>query len=81
MKTLDIIVAGDVNLDIITGNFTGLPVMGEELFVDSMAVTIGGSAANTAIGLAKLGLNVALYGVVSDDLFGKYILAELEMDT
>lgn len=78
MKNLDIIVAGDINLDIILSNFTGLPQMGQELFVENMTVTIGGSAANTAIGLAKLGVKVALYGVVSKDRFGQYILEELE---
>ncbi|MDW7675220.1 MAG: carbohydrate kinase family protein [Bacillota bacterium] len=78
MHDLDIIVAGDVNLDIIPSSFNGVPKMGQELFVDSMAVTIGGSAANTAIGLAKLGLKVALFSVVSDDQFGRYIMEELE---
>ncbi|KUO51619.1 MAG: hypothetical protein APF76_13310 [Desulfitibacter sp. BRH_c19] len=78
MKKLDIIVAGDVNLDIIPGSFDELPKMGEELFIDEMAVTVGGSAANTAISLCKLGLKVALYGVVSNDHFGQYILSYLE---
>lgn len=74
---MDIIVAGDVNLDIIPGSIDRLPEMGQELFIDNMTVTVGGSAANTAMGLAKLGLKVALYGVVSNDQFGKYIVENL----
>ena len=39
---------------------------------------VGGGAALTALGLAKLGLKVDFEGVIADDLYGNYIFKETD---
>ena len=73
---LDLLVLGDVNPDLVLrGDFE--PVFGQtERLVDAAHLTIGGSGAIVACGAARLGLGVALCGVVGDDLFGRWIRDE-----
>jgi sugar/nucleoside kinase (ribokinase family) len=75
-RTLDLVVVGDVNPDILV---TGAePAFGQrEVLVDGIAMTIGGSAAIMATGAARLGLRVAVVGVVGSDPFGRYMLGAL----
>lgn len=74
----DILVAGEINPDLIlSGNIT--PEFGQvEKLVDSAALTIGSSSAIFACGAARLGLNVAFIGVCADDLFGRFMLDEMQ---
>jgi len=73
----DILVAGEINPDLIlSGNV--LPEFGQvEKLVDDAALTIGSSSAIFACGAARLGLKVAFIGVCGDDVFGNFMLAEL----
>jgi sugar/nucleoside kinase (ribokinase family) len=73
----DILVAGEINPDLIlSGNVT--PVFGQvEQLVDSAALTIGSSSAIFACGAARLGLKVAFVGVCGADIFGRFMLDEL----
>ena len=73
----DILVAGEINPDLIlSGNVT--PEFGQvEKLVDSAALTIGSSSAIFACGAARLGLKVAFIGVCGDDVFGKFMLDEM----
>ena len=73
----DILVAGEINPDLIlTGDV--VPAFGQvEKLVDSAALMIGSSSAIFACGAARLGLRVAFVGVYSDDIFGRFMLAEL----
>lgn len=48
------------------------------LLVDEMKLTVAGTAAATAIDLAKVGGNVATFGSVGDDALGRYIKAEMQ---
>jgi sugar/nucleoside kinase (ribokinase family) len=73
---LDLVVLGDVNPDIVVVG--AAPEYDQrEVLVDSIAMTIGGSAAITAAAAARLGLRVALVGVVGRDPFGQFVLDEL----
>jgi sugar/nucleoside kinase (ribokinase family) len=74
----DILVAGEINPDLIlTGNVT--PEFGQvEKLVDSASLTIGSSSAIFACGAARLGLHVAFIGVCGDDIFGRFMLAEMQ---
>jgi ribokinase len=75
-RDLDVIVVGDVNPDILVPNAE--PRFGqEEVLVESIALTIGGSAGIMAAGSARLGLRTAIVGVVGDDVFGRFMLDEL----
>ena len=75
-RDLDLVVLGDVNPDIVVAGAE--PEFGQrEVIVDAITMTIGGSAAIMATAAARLGLTVALVGVVGRDPFGRFILSEL----
>jgi sugar/nucleoside kinase (ribokinase family) len=71
--SLDLLVFGDVNPDLVMrGDVT--PAFGQaERIVDEARLTVGGSGAILACGAARLGLRVAIAGVVGDDLFGAFM--------
>lgn len=50
----------------------------EESFITDMQERPGGSAANTAVGLARLGLKVGFIGKVAEDREGKLLLKDFE---
>lgn len=73
----DIAVIGEINPDVI---FTGVPPMSfgqREDFTGPTTITVGSSAAVTACGLARLGTNTAIVGVVEDDAFGDFMMSRL----
>src|SRR5512134_2594139 len=74
----DILVAGEINPDLIlTGDV--VPAFGQvEKLVDSASLTIGSSSAIFACGAARLGLKVAFIGICGDDIFGRFMLAEMQ---
>lgn len=74
----DILVAGELNPDLIlSGDVT--PEFGQvEKLVDSATLTIGSSSAIFACGAARLGLKVAFIGVCRYDLLGRFMLDELQ---
>jgi ribokinase len=63
-KIWDVVVVGDLFIDEVLSDFSSLPKLGEESFARSLRREIGGGAAITACGLAKLGRRVAVLGVV-----------------
>src|SRR6187401_163427 len=78
MKQFDVLVAGEINPDLIlSGNV--VPEFGQvEKLVDNATLTIGSSSAIFACGAARLGLQVALIGVCGDDIFGHFMLDEMQ---
>ncbi len=78
MKPFDLLVAGEINPDLIlSGNVT--PEFGQvEKLVDSATLAIGSSSAIFACGAARLGLKVAFIGKCGDDVFGRFMLAEMQ---
>src|SRR5438309_987122 len=66
-KLWDVVVAGDLFMDIVMSGFYMLPRMGEEAFAKILRQEIGGGAAVTSSGLARLGLKVAVLGVIGED--------------
>jgi sugar/nucleoside kinase (ribokinase family) len=76
-KPFDILVAGEINPDLIlSGNV--IPEFGQvEKLVDSAALAIGSSSAIFACGAARLGLRIAFIGVCGDDVFGRFMLDEM----
>jgi sugar/nucleoside kinase (ribokinase family) len=74
----DILVAGEINPDLILSGDV-LPEFGQvEKLVDSAALTIGSSSAIFACGAARLGLKVAFIGVCGNDVFGRFMLDEMQ---
>ncbi len=78
MRDFDIIVVGELNADLILRGDV-VPAFGQvEQIVDDATLTIGSSSAIFACGAARLGLRVAFIGKAGDDVFGRFILRELE---
>jgi sugar/nucleoside kinase (ribokinase family) len=77
MKPIDILVAGEINPDLIlSGNV--LPVFGQvEKLISAAELTIGSSSAIFACGAARLGLKIAFIGKCGDDIFGHFMLEEM----
>jgi len=76
--SFDILVAGEINPDLIlSGNV--VPEFGQvEKLVDNATLAIGSSSAIFACGAARLGLRVAFIGVCGEDVFGRFMLDEMQ---
>jgi sugar/nucleoside kinase (ribokinase family) len=77
-RSFDILVAGEINPDLIlTGNV--IPEFGQvEKLVASYTLAVGSSSAIFACGVARLGLRVAFIGVCGEDVFGRFMLDEMQ---
>ncbi len=75
---LDVLVAGEINPDLIlTGDIT--PEFGQvEKLLESATLAVGSSSAIFACAAARLGLTVGFVGVCGDDVFGHFMLAEMQ---
>ncbi|MFE7357858.1 carbohydrate kinase family protein [Streptomyces sp. NPDC057543] len=74
----DLLVIGDANPDVVLGPVPHHLAFGQhEQLVDQAGLVLGGSAAITACGAARLGLRVAFAGRVGDDPAGAFVRAAL----
>jgi sugar/nucleoside kinase (ribokinase family) len=64
MKLWDVIVVGEIYVDHVMTGFATWPRPGEEVITDNYTREIGGGAAITACGLARLGRSVQLLAVI-----------------
>jgi sugar/nucleoside kinase (ribokinase family) len=79
MKQFDLLVAGEINPDLIMASPNLQTQFGQvETLADEMELTIGSSSAIFACGAARLGLKTAFIGLVGDDNFGRFMLAALQ---
>jgi sugar/nucleoside kinase (ribokinase family) len=74
MDEYDVLVLGEINVDLILTAPEITPVPGQERLVDDMALTMGSSSVIFGCGAARLGLRVGFVGVVGDDEFGQFML-------
>ena len=77
-KPFDILVAGEINPDLILTGDVSAEFNQVEKLVDSATLAIGSSSAIFACGAARLGLHVAFIGVCGDDVFGRFMLDEMQ---
>lgn len=77
-KKYDVVVAGELNVDIILNQINKFPVMGKEVIADQMTITLGSSSAILASNLSVLGTDVAFAGTLARDNFGQLILSSLQ---
>lgn len=71
----DLLIAGEINPDMILYDSKLEPRFGQvEVLVENAALTIGSSSVIMACGAARLGLRVAMIGVVGKDTFGDFML-------
>lgn len=73
MKPYDAIVIGDANIDLVVAGCNEIPEPGQEVFVPSMTLHVGGGAALFSLALAKLGMKLAFNGVLGEDGFGQFV--------
>ncbi len=74
-RDLDLLVAGEINPDVIVTDPDPRPVFGQhERFVAGIRIVPGSSSVITACGAAQLGLGVAMAGVVGDDALGRFMV-------
>lgn len=77
MPRTDVLVLGDANPDLVLRGDV-VPRFGQaEQLLDAADLTLGGSGAIAACGLARLGLDVALVAAVGTDAFGELTLDHL----
>jgi sugar/nucleoside kinase (ribokinase family) len=75
---LDLLVIGEVNADVVVRAADPRPVFGQvERWVDGVDLVIGSSSVIFACGAARLGLRIAMAGVVGDDAIGRFMLASM----
>ena len=77
MAGYDVLVLGEINVDLILGADEITPVFGQELLVEDATLTLGSSSVIFACGAARLGLRVGFVGVAGDDQFGHFMLQEM----
>jgi sugar/nucleoside kinase (ribokinase family) len=76
---VDLLVIGEINPDLILQGQDLAPAFGQaEKLVENATLTIGSSSVIFACGAAKLGLKIAFVGIVGDDVFGHYMLSEMQ---
>jgi len=69
-----VLVAGELNVDLILQGYHAFPAPGKEVLVDDFVMTLGSASAICAMGLARLGTPVAFLGVVGADPWGAHCL-------
>ncbi|MEA2537744.1 MAG: hypothetical protein QOF11_1978 [Chloroflexota bacterium] len=78
-RRFDLLVAGELNPDILIVDPAAQPAFGQvETIVEAIRMEIGSSSAIAACGAARLGLRTAFVGVVGDDPFGRFMLDALD---
>lgn len=74
----DVLVVGELNVDIILNRIDGLPEIGKEKIAKDFTVTLGSSSAIFASNLSTLGAKVTFLGKVGRDQFGDLITTSLQ---
>jgi len=79
MSRFDVVGFGALNVDKLF-RVNRIAAKEEESFITDFAETCGGSAANTVVGLARLGCKVGFIGKVARDREGKMLLEEFRRE-
>lgn len=78
MKDFDVIVVGELNVDLILNQIGTFPEIGKEILAEQMTLTLGSSSAIFASNLSSLGAKVAFIGKIGKDQFGEVVLQSLQ---
>ncbi len=77
-KDFDVIAIGELNPDLILSGDVVPEFNQVEKLVDDATLAIGGSAAIFACAAARLGLRTAFIGIAGRDVFGQFMLSQLQ---
>ena len=76
-KKYDLLVVGELNVDLILNEIKSFPEIGTEIIADKMTVSLGSSSAIFASNISFLGTKTAFAGMMGNDNFGQLVLASL----
>ena len=77
MKKYDVLVVGELNVDLILDELEKFPEVGKEVIALKMTLTLGSSSAIFASNISSLGARVAFIGKIGRDKFGEVVLESL----
>ncbi len=77
-KEFDVIVVGELNVDLILNELERFPEIGKEVLAQQMTLTLGSSSAIFASNISSLGTRVAFIGKIGKDKFGEVVLESLQ---
>lgn len=73
-KSNEIVVIGELNVDLIASGVSTGPVLGSEVLADDFNVALGSASAIFACGIARLGHSVTFVSRIGNDDFGHFCL-------
>ncbi|MBN8851556.1 MAG: hypothetical protein BGO55_04575 [Sphingobacteriales bacterium 50-39] len=76
-KRYDVLVVGELNVDLILNGIQGFPSVGKEIIANDMALALGSSSAIFASNISTLGSSVNFLGMIGRDSFGELVLSAL----
>jgi len=77
-KKYDILIVGELNVDLILDKIEGNIEVGKEIFSRNMTLTLGSSSAIFANNLSVLGANTTFIGRIGRDNFGDLVVTSLK---
>ena len=77
-KLFDVLVVGELNVDLILSDIEKFPEIGKEVLAHGMTLTLGSSSAIFASNISSLGARVAFLGKIGKDKFGEVVLETLK---
>ncbi len=77
-KKYDVLVVGELNVDLILYDIKKNIKLGKEIFANDMVLTLGSSSAILANNLSVWGVKVAFLGKIGKDVFSEIILKTLQ---
>jgi sugar/nucleoside kinase (ribokinase family) len=77
-REFDVLVAGELNIDLIFNKIETFPETGKEVLAGQMVLTLGSSSAIFASNLSSMGSKVTFAGMIGQDIFGELVLKSLD---
>jgi sugar/nucleoside kinase (ribokinase family) len=77
-KPFDILIVGELNIDLILNDIEKFPEVGKEVLAHGMTLTLGSSSAIFASNIAMLGAKAAFFGKIGRDKFGEVVMESLQ---
>jgi sugar/nucleoside kinase (ribokinase family) len=77
-KQYDILVVGELNVDLILNDIEKFPEIGKEVLAHGMTLALGSSSAIFASNISSLGAKVAFLGKIGRDKFGEVVIESLK---
>jgi len=77
-KHFDILVVGELNVDLILNDIEKFPEVGKEVLAHGMTLTLGSSSAIFASNISSLGASTAFLGKIGPDKFGEVMIESLQ---